>query len=159
MRFDEEDVHTTAIGTADKAWRRSDVETWFYGVAVTLEPEIWVSSSVALVGRLGAGVYGYDADGEFSSSSTLAPDPFAARITDDDSGAGFRGLLGAGIKVKLSSTMTLTGYADADYYSHVGSADLPDNQFTSATTSRVATDDAWELRAGTRLSVGFDSGP
>lgn len=153
-RFSDEDTQTVASGTADTAWRSAGVETWSYGIAFALEPEVWVSPSVALVGRIGAGVYGYHADGDFSSTST-APMIFDADISDEKSGAGFRGLLGVGVKVKLAPATMLTGFAEADYLSDVASAGLPDNQFVSATTSSLSIDDAWELRVGARLSIGL----
>jgi hypothetical protein len=37
----------------------------------------------------------------------------------------------------------------------VGTANLPDNQFSTLTTSSVDMDDAWELRAGARFSIGL----
>jgi hypothetical protein len=157
VRNSDETTASIAIGTVDTAVRSADVETWSYGVAVLVEPEVWLNSTVALTGRLGAGIYGYEADGNFSSGSTApAPDPFAASLSDTESGVGFRGLIGAGVKLKIAQAMTLTGYAEADYLSRVGSAALPDNQFASKSPARVDTTDTWDLRAGARLSIGLN---
>lgn len=159
VRNAREETGTVATGTVDTAWRGASVETWQYGVTLAAEPEIWVASNIALVGRIGGGIYGYDASGSFHSHSTApAPDPFLADVNESASGVGFRGLLGAGVKVKLSTAMTLTGFAEADYFSHTGGASLPDNQFTSSTSSNVNTDDNWEFRAGARLSIGLGGG-
>ncbi|MEQ1671865.1 MAG: hypothetical protein ABL893_13465, partial [Hyphomicrobium sp.] len=65
--------------------------------------------------------------------------------------------LGVGIKIKLADSMTLTGFAEADYFSKTAGGAMPDNQFTSATTSAVALTDSWELRTGVRLSIGLGS--
>lgn len=158
VRNIDEETSSVAIGTADTAWRDADVTTWAYGVTVAVEPEVWLTPEVALVGRLGAGLYGYSANGDFSSRSTAGGggfDPFAASVSDDESGIGFRGELGAGLKFKLTEAVTLTGYGEATYFSAVGSASLPDNQFVTATTSSVDISDSWELRAGVRLSIGL----
>lgn len=158
IRHIDEQTSSVAIGTADTAWRDADVTTLAYGVTIAVEPEVWLTPTFALVGRLGAGVYGYTADGDFSSRSTAGGggfDPFAASLSDDESGVGFRGELGAGLKLKLTETVTLTGYGEATYLSAVGSAELPDNQFVTATTSGVDTSDSWEFRGGARISVGL----
>lgn len=156
VRSAREETNTVAIGTVDTAWRSADVEAWQYGVMFAAEPEIALAPGLALVGRIGAGVYGYDASGSFHSYSTApAPDPFGASLHDEASGVGFRGQLGAGLKMKLSDAMTLTGFAEADYYSHAAGASLPDNQFVTETSSSVGTSGAWEFRAGARLSVGL----
>jgi hypothetical protein len=156
VRFTDENTDTVASGTADTAWRSANVETWAYGVTLAVEPEVWITPDVALVGRAGVGVYGYDADGSFRSHSTAPdPDPFAARLSDDASGVGFRGQLGAGVKFKLAPSATLTAYSEADYLSAVGTADLADNQPTTETSSRLDIEEAWELRSGLRITLGF----
>lgn len=154
IRYAEEETASTAIGTVDTAWRRADVDSWSAGVAFMVEPEVKLSSSVALVGRIGAGIYGYDADGNFKSDAT-EPVVFDAALSDGDSGVGFRGLLGGGIKVDLAPGVKLTGFIEADYFSDVAGAQLPDTQLGSATTSRVASEDVWELNTGLRLSFGL----
>jgi len=155
VRNTEEETRSFATGTADSAGRSADVSSWSYGAMLAVEPEMWLTSSVALVGRVGAGIYGYHAKGDFASASSESPDPFAANVSDDASGVGFRGQLGAGVKIRVAPGATLTGYAETDYFSAVGTANLPDNQFSTLTTSNVATDDAWELRAGARFSIGL----
>ncbi len=134
------------------------VETWLYGVNFAAEPEVWLSSGIALVGRLGLGVYGFDADGTFVSSASLDPDTFAARVNDDNSGIGFRGQLGIGLKFRLSPGANIEAFSEADYFSDIGTAHMPDNQPSSGDLASVDTDDLWELRSGLRLNIGFGSG-
>ena len=155
VRNTEEETRSFATGTADFAGTSADVSSWSYGAMLAVEPEIWLTSAVALVGRVGAGIYGYHAEGDFTSASSESPDPFAANVSDDASGVGFRGQLGAGVKVRVAPGATLTGYAETDYFSAVGTANLPDNQFSTLTTSSIDMDDAWELRAGARFSIGL----
>lgn len=136
--------------------RTSDVDATLYGVYVTAEPETWISSQVALVGRLGAGIYGYDADGRFRSAGTdSTTGDFDAAVSDDDSGVGFRGLLGVGLKVKVAPQTLLEGFAQADYFSDVPTAHLMSNQPAGGYVSHVEDDDLWELRAGLRLTLGL----
>lgn len=132
----------------------SDVDTTMYGIYVAAEPEIWLSNAVAFVGRVGVGIYGYSADGDFRSSDNLNGF-FAAGFSDDDSGVGFRGLLGAGFKFKLSSNANLETFAEADYFSDVGTAAMANNQPGDGTPSHTDTSDLWELRAGARVTIGF----
>lgn len=136
--------------------RSGDVDTVMYGIIVAAEPEVWLTNDVAFVGRVGVGIYGYDADGDFSSSDNLNGF-FASQLSDGDSGVGFRGLLGAGLKFRLSSTANLETFAEADYFSDVGTALLANNQPGDGTSSRTGTTDLWELRAGARVTIGFGS--
>lgn len=139
--------------------RSSDVDTWMFGNMLMMEPEYRITPGVALVGRLGVGLYSYDAEGKFRSSATGAPppDPFKASVKDDDDGWGFRGALGGGVKFIFGPKTFLETYAEADYFSDVGTARFSNSNPTDGTASRVETDDMWELRAGGRLTIGFDS--
>ena len=153
IRWSGEDTDTIVTGCCDLR-RNASVETWMYGVVVAAEPEIWLTSQVALVGRVGAGIYGFSADGDFRSSSTLpSPDPFAAALSSSDDGVGFRGQLGAGLKFKLTSAANLETFAEADYFSNVGTAQTANNQPVDTTASHTGTTDLWELRAGARLTI------
>jgi hypothetical protein len=154
LRFTGEESDTRVFGSSDSVTRSADVDTWMYGLSAAVEPEIWVSSTVALVGRVGVGVYGYDADGDFRSAGSFAG-AFDASVSDNDTGVGFRGQLGAGVKLKLGAAMHLTGYAEADYFSAVGRAEFADNDPVTVTTSRTGIEDAWEVRTGARLSIGL----
>lgn len=142
------------------ARRNGDVDTWLYGVYVAVEPETWLTPNLALVARLGAGVYGYDSDGKFRSSSNAAPPPdfFAANVKDGDSGVGFRGLFGIGLKFKLAPNANFEAFGEADYFSDVGTAHMSTNQ-QNTFVSHVDTDDLWELRAGIRLTLGLGPAP
>lgn len=156
IRFMDEDTDTVVRGCCD-AYRSASVDNRMYGIMAMVEPEWWRTSRIALVGRLGVGIYGYNADGDFrsSSQSPFAPDPFAAGFSDDDSGVGFRGTLGAELKFKVSDRMHLETFAEADYFSAVGHAAFSDASLTNGARSRVEVDDMWELRAGARLTIGF----
>ncbi len=138
------------------ATRSADVDTWAYGALLALEPELLLRPGVALVGRGGIGLYGYDADGDFHSASAATPDPFAADFSDSQSGVGFRGQLGAGLKFWMSERSILDVFAEADYFSDIGTAAMSDNQPTNADSSRVETEDLWEVRLGARLTLGLD---
>ena len=136
--------------------RSADVNTNAYGVLLAIEPEFQIASGIMLAARAGAGVYGYNASGDFRSSSTLAgPDPFLGTVHDSTNGAGFRGELGAELKIEVTPGANLETFAEADYFSQVGSADLANSQPTSAGPSRIEMDDQWELRAGARLTFGL----
>lgn len=155
IRWSGEDTQSVVTGCCDLV-RASSVDTWMYGIVVAAEPELWLTSQVALVGRLGAGIYGFSSDGDYRSSSTLpGPDPFAAHLADSEDGVGFRGQLGAGFKFKLTSAAFLETFAEADYFSDVGTAHTANNQPGDTTASHSDTTDLWELRAGARLTFGF----
>jgi hypothetical protein len=76
-------------------------------------------------------------------------------FSDGDSGVGFRLVLGAGLKFKLTETARLETFAEADYFSDVGTAQLSNNDPNDATASHAGTTDMWELRVGARLTIGF----
>lgn len=159
LRWAGEDVDSHVTECCN-LYRNGDVDTLMYGVVVAVEPEVWLTDAVALVGRAGVGVYGYDADGHYASSDDLNGF-FAANFSDGASGVGFRGQLGAGLKFKLGATANLETFAEADYFSDVGSALMANNQPAGQpgadTPSRTGTTDLWELRAGARLTIGFGS--
>jgi hypothetical protein len=155
----QEDTNTV-VNACCELQRSGKIDAWLYGISLSAEPERWLTPHLALVGRLGAGIYGYDADGKFRSSSDApAPDIFAASVSDGDSGFGFRGLLGVGLKYKLSPTANVEGFAEADYFSKVPTAHLSSNSSAGGYESHVQDDDLWELRTGLRLTLGFGSTP
>ncbi len=153
VRWTGEETNTR-IAQCCSLLRSGDVDTTMYGILIAAEPEVWLTDGVAFVGRVGAGIYAYDSDGDFRSSDNLNGF-FAASFSDGDSGVGFRGLLGAGLKFKLSNTAHLETFAEADYFSDVGTALMANNQPLDATASRTGTTDLWELRAGARVTIGF----
>jgi len=154
VRSIEEDTYSTVQSCCDVE-RRGDVDTWLYGFVVSAEPEVWVTPNIAFVGRLGAGVYGYDGEGKFRSRSNFTPDAFAAYVSDSESGVGFRGLLGAGVKLKVAPGANLEGFAEADYFSNVPTGQMSTNSSLGSYESYVEDEDLWELRTGIRLTVGF----
>ncbi len=155
IRWSNEETDTLVTECCDLR-RSGDVDTTMYGILIAAEPEVWLTNDVAFVGRVGVGIYGYDADGNFSSSDNLNGF-FASQLSDSDSGVGFRGQLGAGLKFRLSNTANLETFAEADYFSDVGTALMANNQPGDATPSRTGTTDLWELRAGARVTIGFGS--
>jgi len=156
FRYMEEDTETEVRGCCS-AFRSASVDNKMYGLMAAIEPEYWHTSRIALVGRLGVGVYGYSVDGSFRSysQSPFIPDPFAASVSDDESGVGFRGSLGAALKFKLTEASRLETFAEADYFSAVGTAAFSNAIPTNGRASHVEIDDMWELRAGVRLTIGF----
>ncbi len=134
--------------------RKGDADTIMYGASIAVEPEYVLWSGVSLVGRLGVGVYGYDADATFRSFSTglPPPDPFQSSSSHSDTGVGFRGMLGAGLKFRLGEGANLETFAEADYFSDVGTARFSDNDPANIDPSDLDTEDMWELRAGARLT-------
>ncbi|MGE3228031.1 MAG: hypothetical protein AB7J30_01145 [Hyphomicrobium sp.] len=153
----EQDSRTVASVCCDFV-RTSKLDATLYGVFVAAEPETWLTSNLALVGRLGAGVYGYDGDGKFRSFGTFdTTGDFDASLSDGDSGGGFRGLLGIGLKLKVAPAALLEGFAEADYFSKVPTAELPPNNPAGTVASHVGDDDLWEMRTGVRLTVGLSN--
>ena len=151
-----------AFGACDCARRTGNVDDWLYGVVFAAEPEKWVTQNVALVGRLGAGFYGFNSDGTFDSRGTAnfgpGPDPLKAHINDSDDGIGFRGQLGAGLKFKLGTGARLETFAEADYFSDVGTIHLPSNTLSASKPANSDAEDLWELRAGARLTFAISGG-
>ncbi|MBU1212257.1 MAG: hypothetical protein KJ587_13415 [Alphaproteobacteria bacterium] len=158
LRFAEEDTDTVVNGCCS-AFRAASVDNRLFGVLVAVEPEYWFNPGLAIVGRAGVGIYGYNADGDFRSysQSPFVPDPFKASVSDDESGVGFRGSLGAALKFKISDTSRIETFAEADYFSAVGTAAFSNANPANGRASRVDIDDMWELRAGARLTIGFGS--
>ena len=153
IRWSNEET-STLVTQCCNLLRSGDVDTTMYGILIVAEPEVWLTNDVAFVGRVGVGVYGYDADGDYRSSDNINGF-FASQLTDSDGGVGFRGQLGAGLKFRLSNTANLETFAEADYFSDVGTALMANNQPGDGTPSRTGTTDLWELRAGARVTIGF----
>ena len=81
--------------------------------------------------------------------------PGSPSDSDGASGAGFRGQLGAALKFRLSEIANLETFAEADYFSDVGTAHMANNQPGDTTASHTGSTDLFELRAGARLSIGL----
>ncbi|MEQ1717487.1 MAG: hypothetical protein ABL907_16165 [Hyphomicrobium sp.] len=153
IRWSGEKAETVVTQCCDLL-RSGNVDTVMYGLMVAAEPEFQLTNSVALVARLGAGLYGYSADGEYRSSDNRNGF-FAAQVSDSSGGVGFRGVLGAALKFKLTETTNLETFAEADYFSDVGTAGMPNNQPTDTISAQTLTTDLWELRTGARVTIGF----
>ena len=59
---------------------------------------------------------------------------------------------------KIGSASLLETFAEADYFSDIGTARFSNSNSTDGTPSHVVSDDLWELRVGGRLTVGFSPG-
>lgn len=153
IRNSEEENTTSCSAACGAATRSGDVDTWMYGIGLAFEPEQWLTPEIALVGRLGAGIYGYHASGDFTSVSAVAP-AFNANLSDDNSGVGVRVQLGAGLKFKVGEQANIETFAEADYFSDVGTAQMSNDAGVPTSTD---TTDMWELRAGARLTFAFTS--
>lgn len=153
VRWIGEDTITT-ISQCCTLERDANVDTWLYGLVFAVEPEAALTSTVSIVGRLGAGVYGYRAHGTFVSfsNSALVKD-FDASFSESDSGVGFRGQLGVGLKIKLAPGALMEAFTEADYFSDTGTGQLANNLSPDETPSHLGSDHLWELRAGARLTL------
>lgn len=154
VRHSEERADALVTGLGGSVSRNGEVDTWSYGAMLVAEPELAIANGVSLVGHFGAGGYGYDADGVFASSSAAAP-IFNTAVSDGASGGGFRGSLGAAIKMKLSDAMTLTAFGKADYWSEMPIARTSSQVVPVVDPAGVYTEDAWEVQAGVRLTLGL----
>lgn len=149
---------TTTIVTECCTLRRdAEVDTWMYGILAALEPEAALGSQVSIVGRIGAGLYGYQSDGTFNSSADIPPaqSVFGAHVSDSDSGIGFRGVLGVGLKITLAPGALLETFAQADYFTNTGLSQLSNNQPGDTTASHTGSSDLWEFRSGARVTVSL----
>lgn len=153
IRNSEEDTNVSCSTTCT-VYRTADVSSWMYGSMLMMEPEVRLSSNVALVGRVGAGFYIWEAEGQFRSWAPAAPaSPYNAQLSDDEDGLGFRGAFGASLKFILAPGAFLETFAEADYFTDVPVANFSNASPTDETPSSVGTDDMWELRSGARLTV------
>lgn len=152
VRWIGEDTVTT-ISQCCTLERDANVDTWMYGILFAVEPEAALTSQISIVGRLGAGVYGYRTEGDFVSfSNANIARAFDARVSDSDSGVGFRGQFGFGLKFKLTDGAVLEAFTEADYFSDAGTSAIANNQPNDETESHVGNTDLWELRSGARIT-------
>lgn len=154
LRFSSDETQQSLLGAAGLATRSGQAESIFYGLMAAAEPEIALSQSISLAGRLGAGIYGYSATGKFSSQSAATP-AFNASLSEDASGVGFRGAFGGAVKVKLSKSVLLSTYATGDYWSRTPSMSMTDQNVLNTDPSHLRKDDLWDLRTGVRLTIGL----
>lgn len=153
VRWMGEDTETT-ISQCCILERDANVDTWMYGLLVALEPEAALTSQISIVGRLGAGLYGYRTTGDFVSfPNSPVGAQFAANVSDSESGIGFRGQLGIGVKFKITPGANLEAFTEADYFSNAGTSELSNNQPLDETPSHVGSTDVIELRSGIRLTL------
>ncbi len=78
-------------------------------------------------------------------------------LSNSQSGVGFRGQLDAGQKFKVAAATVLETFAEAVYFSDVGTAKFATSNTTAIAPSHVSTEDLWELRVGGRLPFGLGS--
>ena len=65
---------------------------------------------------------------------------------------------GAGLKFRLGNGSRLETFAEADYFSDVGTIHLPSNTLNASKPANSDSDDLWELRAGARLTFAISGG-
>lgn len=154
VRWTEETIESRNIGAGLSAFRSGDVDRWAYGVMLIAEPEFALSSATSLALHGGVGVYGYDADGSFIATSPNVA-VFNSNVSDDDSGAGFRASLGAALKFQAGAGSIFSAFVKGDYWSDVPVADMTNQNPAVFDPSRLDSDEAWELRAGVRMTVSL----
>lgn len=154
LRLSDDETTQGLAGAGGSVFRSGKVAATFVGVMAAVEPEIALAPAISLVGRLGAGVYGYRASGKFRSWSPDTPF-FDAAVDDSASGAGLRGSLGAALKLAFSPSSTLTTYIGVDYWSRVPSLSMTDQDVNTIDPSHLKGADLWDGRAGVRLSFGL----
>jgi hypothetical protein len=158
VRHREDVVETIVAGAGRLAMRHDEVDTWGYGAMLIAEPELPITDHLALVGHVGIGAYRFDAEAEFRSHSPGST-VFDAAVRDMIGGVSLRSSLGIGLKHKLTDAVSVTAFGSADYFSEVPIGKIATNQVqATAVPSQLALDDAWELRAGIRVTFGLMSG-
>lgn len=157
VRHGEDVVESIVAGAGRLAIRHGEVDSWGYGAMLIAGPELPLTDRLALVGHVGIGAYRFEAEGEFCSHSP-GSSVFDAAVSDTIGGVGLRSSLGIGLKHKLTDTVSMTAFGSADYFSEVPTGKIATNQVGQAVVpSQLALDDAWELRAGIRLTFGLMS--
>lgn len=153
IRNSQEDTLVTCTSLCSVT-RSAGLDNWLFGSMLVMEPEFRIVPSVALVGRLGAGFYLWEAEADFLSSAPSAPgSPFNAAVRDKEDGIGFRGSLGASLKIILSPGAFFETFAEADYFSDMATARFSNASTTDTTPSFIVEDSMWEFRTGGRLTV------
>ena len=59
------------------------------------------------------------------------------------------------MKFRVLDNGFLELFGEADYFSDVGTANLPSNRAATLKAASVGTEDLWDLRAGIRLTMAF----
>lgn len=153
IRNSQEDTLVTCTALCGVT-RSAGLDDWLFGSMLMMEPEFRISPAVALVGRLGAGFYLWDAEADFRSTAIAAPgSPFNASVHDEEDGVGFRGSLGASLKIIVAPGAFLETYAEADYFSDMATARFANASTTDTTPSFIDEDSMWEFRTGGRLTL------
>lgn len=152
IRNSQEDTFVTCTALCGVT-RSAGVDNWLFGSMLMMEPEFRITPAIALVGRLGAGFYLWEAEADFNSTALAAPaSPFNANVHDEEDGFGFRGSLGASLKIILAPGAFLETFAEADYFSDIGTARFSNASPTDDTPSSIGEDSLWEFRTGGRLT-------
>lgn len=146
---------TTAVNSAGN-FRTHDVDALFYGAMVVVQPEFAITPSLSLVGDLGVGLYGVDAD--VDSRSFVAAT--ALTFADEDSTVGFRGRANGGLKFNATDSISLTVFGGVDFWSDVPVANQRRTQIIApGVPPRTKFTDLVELKAGLSLTFVFGGAP
>ncbi|MCZ6772811.1 MAG: hypothetical protein O7G83_12670 [Proteobacteria bacterium] len=130
--------------------RSADINSWFYGLMLAVQPEVSLGARLSLVADLGAGVYLVDGDGKFSSTPVVV----TTTISDNKQKLGFRGRAMIGLKLAHEAGVTTTLFGGIDYWNNVPFANMP-SIATGNFLSHVGFDQLIELKAGARVTIPF----
>ena len=162
FRSSSEDIETRVSMMDAEQVNTTRLDGLYYGANLTFEPEYKITPNISLIGIFGGGAYGYSMNGRFQSDLSFYQEgdkelDAVADVSDKINGFGFKALLGAALKMHFSETSRLTSYLTADYWSHIGLADLTTNSISVAEIKRseIGSADVWEIRTGFRYSVSI----
>lgn len=158
--FGQEDASSSlaANTNSDFTNTRSDLDWKFFGLMLATDTTIPVSTSLDLILKGSAGVYYYNADADFVSTSNNANN--ISQRADSDNDFGFRGKLSAELRAKLSEGVVVSFFGGVDYLSDVPYAQLTDStkpRFSFQTPPQIGSDDLIDLKAGIKLTISLDS--
>ncbi len=157
--FGNEDVfvHHFIPGAGIFDTSKSDLDWQFYGLLLGTDATIPVSTSLDLILRGAAGIYYFDADADFVSTSDFASRNF--QTSDSDNDFGFRGKLSAELRAKLSQDIVVSLFGGVDYWSDVPYSELTDSStflFSTGVPAHIDTDDVLDVKAGIKVTVSLD---
>ncbi len=142
-----EDTTKTSLGVT---FRNADVDSWYFGTLIALQPEFKLGNGLSFATDFGAGVYVADADANFAMN--LGP---VQQLSDKETKVGFRGRLGGALKAEVAQGVAASLFGTVNYWSDMAYARMPGA--TDRSPSRVAFDSLIEAKFGARLSVALGS--
>ena len=128
--------------------RNANVESWYAGAMLALQPEFLLGNGLSFAADFGAGFYVVDARGKFSS--TLFGNTVS--VSDSRTALGFRGRMGGALKAALSDSVTASLFGTVNYWSDAPTAVFPSPAFA---TAKVGLDGLMEAKFGARVTVAL----